>query len=292
MNRNRRRAGDLGALVKLSAAALLTAACAATTPAPAARPARAEGPPSPRAPAASPVTPTPVAPTPVAPAPADPLEGFYRALRGARDAPVRVVQLGDSHTEDGTFVARVQACLRTRFGDGVTVEGLGVVGARAAQLAARDWGAFGPELAARAPALVVLQYGTNEAASRRADPRALEETLVALAARVRAHVPGCSLVVLGPPDLARRDGERWVTAPALDAVIAAERRAAARAGAFFFDARDALRPEGTIDDLARARPRLAWPDHIHLTPRGYALLADRYVYALLAGFDRRRAPPP
>ena len=207
-------------------------------------------------------------------------------------AAVRVVQLGDSHTEDGAFVERVQQRLRARFGEAVTVEGIGVIGAHAAQLAARDWSAFGPELAQRAPALVVLQYGTNEAASRHTDPRALEATLVALAARVRDHVPGCAVLLLGPPDLARRSGEAWVTPPDLPAVIEAERRAAAQAGAGFFDAYEALRPDGSIDALTRLRPRLAYPDHIHLTPHGYAILADRYVDALLAGYDRWRAPAP
>lgn len=287
MSRNRRRAGDVAVAVKLSAALALTAACATATPAVtvAAPPTR----PSPVA--AAPALPSTALPSPAPSPAAHPLDAFFRALAAAPAAPVRVVQLGDSHTEDGTFVARAQERFRARFGEAVTVEGLGVVGAHASQLAARDWSAFGPELAARAPALVVLQYGTNEAASRHAAPRALEETLVALAARVREHVPGCSLAVLGPPDLARRDGESWAPAPALDDVIAAERRAAERAGAFFFDAREALRPEGTIDAMARARPRLAWPDHVHLTPRGYALLADRYADALLAAFERWRAPP-
>ncbi len=279
----------LARTVTLAAALALASACATTAavPSPAV--------PSPAVP--SPAVPSPAVPSPAVPSPAvpstdaHPLAGFFRALRDGA-GPVRVVQLGDSHTEDGTFVARTQERLRARFGDGVTVEGLGVIGAHASALAARDWSAFGPELAARAPALVVLQYGTNEAAARRADPRALEETLIDLAARLRGHIPACPVVILGPPDLARRDGESWFTAPALDAIIAAERRAAERAGAFFFDAREALRPEGGIDAMTRVRPRLAWPDRVHLTPRGYALLADRYADALLAAFDRWRAPAP
>ena len=294
MSRNRPRGPDVLALMRTAAMMALTVACAATTLAPVSPAPRAEAPPR----AAPAIAPSPVAApaTTLTPTPSAPLDAFYRALRDLASAPagssVRVVQLGDSHTEDGTFVERVQRRLRARFGDAVTVEGIGVIGAHASQLAARDWSVFGPELARRAPALVVFQYGTNEAASRHADPRALEATLVALAARVREHVPGCSVLLLGPPDLARRSGDAWVTPPTLPAVIEAERRAAAQAGADFFDAYEALRPDGSIDALAHARPRLAYPDHVHLTPRGYALLADRYVDALLAGYDRWRAPAP
>jgi lysophospholipase L1-like esterase len=292
------RPGDVVSLMRTAALLALTVACAATAATPVTRAPRAEAPPRPTTAVAAPtIAPTaPAASIAPPPAPTGPLVTFYRVLRevesGGGGAVVRIVQLGDSHTEDGRFVARVQQRLRERFGEAITVEGIGVIGAHAAQLAARDWATFGPELAQRAPALVVLQYGTNEAASRHADPRSLEETLVALAARVREHVPGCAVLVLGPPDLARRHGDAWVTPPTLAPIIAAEQRAAARADAGFFDAREALRPEGSIDALTRTQPRLAYPDHIHLTPRGYALLADRYVDALLAGYDRWRAPPP
>ncbi len=91
---------------------------------------------------------------------------------------------------------------------GVIVDGLGVVGRTLLQLAAWDWGVIGAQLAARAPRLVILQYGTNEADYRELDLAALARRYDQVIARVRRAAPGAAILVLGPPDMGvRQDGK-------------------------------------------------------------------------------------
>ncbi len=175
---------------------------------------------------------------------------------------------------------------------GVVVDGAGVVGAHAAQLAALDWTSLGRQLARRAPRLVAIQFGTNEVASHHTRPAAIEATFAELIARVKRYAPESAVLVFGPPDMARREGESWVTPAGLADVVAAERRAAERAGAAFFDSLAAMGGAGRMDELTRTRPALAYPDHIHLTRRGYEQLADAYVDALTAGYARWRSTHP
>lgn len=87
---------------------------------------------------------------------------------------------------------------------GVRLHSLGLVGRRAAQLAGFDWTVIGEQLASRAPALVVLQYGTNEADDPDVTPVQVGQHFDKLIALVRRATPDASILVLGPPDLGRR----------------------------------------------------------------------------------------
>jgi lysophospholipase L1-like esterase len=205
-------------------------------------------------------------------------------IQGA--APVRRLALRSRGTVDLYGVAVETGA------PGVVVDGAGVVGAHAAQLAAIDWTSLGRQLTRRAPRLVAIQFGTNEVASHHTRAAVIEATFAELIARVKRHAPESAVLVFGPPDMARREGETWVTPAGLADVIAAERRAAERAGAAFFDSLAALGGAGRMDELTRARPALAYPDHIHLTRRGYEQLADAYVDALTAGYTRWRSTHP
>ena len=89
---------------------------------------------------------------------------------------------------------------------GVVVDSVGVVGRRLAHLASWDWSVIGPQLARRRPRLVVLQYGTNEAEETDLDLDLLARRYDDVIARIRAAAPDASILVLGPPDMARRPG--------------------------------------------------------------------------------------
>jgi hypothetical protein len=77
---------------------------------------------------------------------------------------------------------------------GVVVDALGVVGRRLTHLASWDWSVIGPQVSARAPALVVLQYGTNEADDPTLDLGALARAYDKVIAEVRAAAPGASIL--------------------------------------------------------------------------------------------------
>ena len=180
-----------------------------------------------------------------------------------------------------------------RSGDGARVDSAGIVGAQASHLLAEDWTVLTSQLADRAPTLVVLAFGTNESVSARRDPAEHGAALATLLERVRAAVPTATLAVFGPPDTELRSTAQpgtFIPAPRLDGVISAARATAAAAGAAFVDLRALMGGPGAMQAWSVERPPWAEPDHVHLTARGYAHLADALVEALLG--PAPGAPPP
>lgn len=210
---------------------------------------------------------------------------------------------------------------------GVVVDAAGVVGRRLGHLRSWDWDVIGPQLAARAPALVVLQYGTNEADDPDLDLELVSRHHDAVIASIRQHVPGTSILILGAPDMAARPGDKkmceaiaaslpppparveggdvdggayltlppeceWHTPPNLPAVVEVQRAAAARNGVAFFDSLAAMGGAEQMDDFFHMDPPLAYSDHVHFTQPGYELWGQRLHDALMSGYDEHRAAAP
>jgi lysophospholipase L1-like esterase len=188
---------------------------------------------------------------------------------------------------------------------GVIVEALGVVGRRLASLRSWDWSVIGEQLASRAPRVVVLQYGTNEADDPALDLEAMARYFDETILRIRTAAPTAAILILGPPDMATREAGKlcdrrppdappvpeceWRTPLALTEIIAAQRAAAVRNRVAFFNTFAAMGGAGRIHGWFTAEPRLAFKDHVHLTERGYHWWADLLSSAILTAYDRWRA---
>jgi lysophospholipase L1-like esterase len=191
---------------------------------------------------------------------------------------------------------------------GVIVDSLGVVGRRLGSLRSWDWSVIGEQLATRDPRLVVLQYGTNEAD----DPdlvledlaRYYDETIL----RIRAAAPTAAILILGPPDMAVREGGKacdrmkpakpgalpipeceWRTPAVLPEIISVEHAAATRNHVAFFDTFAAMGGADHMGPWAEADPKVAYKDRVHFTDIGYQHWADALTGALFATYDRWRA---
>ena len=189
-----------------------------------------------------------------------------------------------------------------RLKPGVIVDSLGVVGRRLGSLRSWDWSIIGEQLATRDPKLVVLQYGTNEAD----DPDLVLEDLAKyyddMIARVRAAVPGASILILGPPDMGVREaGKRcdrmkkadvpeceWRTPGVLRQIIAVQHAAAVRNHVAFFDTFAAMGGADRMREWVTAEPRVAYKDHVHFSDLGHQRWADLLTSALLADYARWR----
>ena len=190
-----------------------------------------------------------------------------------------------------------------RNGPGVTVDGLGVTGRRLFHLRTADWDdVVGPQLAARAPALVVLQYGTNEADDAKLDLAVLARHYDEVIALVRTWAPDADVLLVGPPDLNKRAAGKacdrrkkgvpppppldceWHTPPNLPAVVEVQRAAAARNHVAFFDTLAAFGGVEQMDAMLHLDPPLAFTDHVHLTQPGYERWARTILDELMAGY--------
>jgi lysophospholipase L1-like esterase len=171
---------------------------------------------------------------------------------------------------------------------GVTLDALGVNGARVSNMLTWDEGHFNEQLRHRSADLVVLAYGTNESS----DDTPLdiyERQLVDVLGRVARAVPAASCLLLGPPDRALRTDGAWTTVPRLNDVIASQRRVAEAAGCAYYSQLDAMGGAGSIAAWAVESPPRAMLDRTHLSRGGYSELGDAVARDLVEGYEAWRA---
>ena len=128
-------------------------------------------------------------------------------------------------------------------------------------------------------------------------------------ARVRQYTPRASILILGPPDMARREAGRscdhrpsappspngapeilppecqWLTPPVLAEIVDVQRQAARRNGVAFFDTFDAMGGADLMDSFVHSEPSLAYGDRVHFTDRGYERWGSLLLGELMAGYD-------
>ncbi len=208
-----------------------------------------------------------------------------KALAGS---PIRRLALEGGSRD--SFEVSAQAGQPEMFGviveskqPGVVVDNLGINGARASTVLAWQEGPWEAELGARSPELVVLAYGTNEAASKLTAAR-FSGHEKALMERVRRAVPKADCLMIGPTDMATPEGGSRPRVAELDGALESTAR---DVGCAFFSAYRAMGGEGGFAKWAKESPPLGSPDRIHLTPKGYEVLGDKTVKRLLRGFKAK-----
>ncbi|MCI0670465.1 MAG: GDSL-type esterase/lipase family protein [Myxococcaceae bacterium] len=172
---------------------------------------------------------------------------------------------------------------------GIVYDALGLPGSTIFTLAAQDPAALRAQLEARSPGLFVLFYGTNESAHPALDVDLMRAMYASVFRTLREAAPGAACLLIGPTDrmAAQADGT-WTQAPSQDRVIAGVRQVAREQGCAFWSARAAMGGMGSIARWLDGSPVLAHPDRVHLTPEGYAQLADALVADLLAAYEEAR----
>jgi lysophospholipase L1-like esterase len=200
---------------------------------------------------------------------------FDVAEASAHQLEVRAVGDGD---------VRVYGMSLDRGQHGIVLDALGINGARITTALSWNEPHWAEQLKHRAPALVVLAYGTNESTDIDMPQHAYERQLVDALGRVARAVPTASCLLLGPPDRAIDTKDGWVTAPKLGEIIAAQRRVADAAGCAFYDQLAAMGGEGSIASWASEDPPRAQKDRVHLTRDGYAQLGSSFASDLMRAY--------
>jgi lysophospholipase L1-like esterase len=195
---------------------------------------------------------------------------------------VEVVASGDGDVRlFGTILDRDQV--------GITLDALGINGARVTNALTWDEGHMAEQIRHRDPDLVVFAYGTNESGDTDVPIETYERQLVDLLGRVARAAPSASCLLLGPPDRAVHTRDGWATVARLLDIVATQRRVASAAGCAFFDQLEAMGGPGTIAQWAdEAQPR-ANRDRVHLTREGYAQLAGALSTELIRGYEDWRS---
>ncbi len=192
-------------------------------------------------------------------------------------------QIGIRASGDGEV--RMFGVSLERSQHGIVLDALGINGARAATCLQWNEAHWSEQLTHRAPALVVLAYGTNESADPRTTPQVYEQRLVDLLGRMARAVPAASCLLLGPPDRATtNDGRSWTTSPKLLEIIASQRRVAEAAGCSFYDQFAAMGGVGTVARWAEEDPPRASKDRVHFARDSYAQLGTTFAASLITAY--------
>lgn len=166
---------------------------------------------------------------------------------------------------------------------GVVLDAVGIDGARLATALAWSETSFEAALRARAPALVALAFGTNEAfdADKIEKYRAQYRDLLA---RVRLAAPATDCLIVGPPDAIAVGGGSEPRITELDAL---QSSVASELGCGFVSQLQIMGGAGGYSRWARQTPQLARGDRLHLSAKGYEVMANAIADQLFATYDAR-----
>jgi lysophospholipase L1-like esterase len=166
---------------------------------------------------------------------------------------------------------------------GVVYDALGANGARAELLGSINPAHLAEQMALRKPALIVLQYGTNESEAPGL-ARDYEKTLGAVVSMIKTAAPSTSILIASPLDRAETsEGGTLRTKPIIKRLVAAQRNVAKESGVAFYNTFEAMGGEGSMAKWMKSG--LGGGDLTHPTPQGAEALGDLFYSSLTTGFE-------
>jgi lysophospholipase L1-like esterase len=168
---------------------------------------------------------------------------------------------------------------------GVVYDALGSHAAQAVFWQHQDAAHWKEQFALRDPALVIIQYGTNESDVPKLDLAEYENALGALLDELREVGAGASILVAAPMDRAEWRNGAMATKPVIVDIVAIQRRVAFAHGAAFWNTFEAMGGEGSMARWVRARPQLGGGDLTHPTLRGAEAIGNMLSDALVRAYE-------
>ena len=175
-----------------------------------------------------------------------------------------------------------------REGPGVIVDSMGVRGRTIRSQLSWDRQMASAGLLTLNPDMVILAYGTNEAADTSYTMEQYREDLRDVLREVRRVVPDVACALVGPSDRAVEQKGGYRVWGRTAQVASVQRQVAPEYNCAFWDLQQATGGPGSMVAWRLMEPPMAAGDGIHFSAKGYELLGDRFVAAL----DAARAKLP
>jgi GDSL-like lipase/acylhydrolase family protein len=187
-----------------------------------------------------------------------------------------------------------------RGANGLLYDSLGLNGATTSVLArVLEPDLWKAELAHAGPALVIVNYGSNESSFGKFVHTQYANELRLAIQRIRMAAPGVPIMIMSPMDRGERNGlDDIETMSTIPEIVAIQRQVAAEQHCAFFNTFDAMGADGTMARWYAASPRLVIADLLHPTPQGATIVAGLFVAQLELRYDRWKMqhgialPPP
>ena len=171
---------------------------------------------------------------------------------------------------------------------GLLYDSLGLNGATTSVLArVLKEDIWAEELVHAGPALVIVNYGSNESGFGKFVHTQYADELRIAIGRIRHAIPGVPILIMSPMDRGERTGlDDIETMSTIPEIISIQRNVAAETHCAFFDTFDAMGASGTMARWYAASPRLVSADLLHPSPQGAAIVANLFVDQLELRYDR------
>lgn len=165
---------------------------------------------------------------------------------------------------------------------GVMVDNIPVRGSAGLEFVMTDIRGFEGCYSGLKPDIIFLQFGLNVVRNVRSEYHYYEEGLVKQINYLRQASGGAPVVLVSVTDMALRDNDTIRRFPNIRAIRDAQRNAAARSGALFWDAWESMGGPGSILTWFNHLPALASKDLTHLSNAGADTIALRIYSDLVA----------
>jgi lysophospholipase L1-like esterase len=175
-----------------------------------------------------------------------------------------------------------------RGANGLLYDSLGLNGATTSVLArVLDPNLWKQQLAHAGPALVIVNYGSNESSFGKFVHTQYANELRLAIQRIHQAAPDVPILIMSPMDRGERNGlDDIETMSTIPEIVAIQRQVAAETHCAFFDTFDAMGSSGTMARWYSASPRLVTADLLHPTPQGATIVAGLFVDQLQLRYDR------
>src|SRR5580658_332560 len=111
---------------------------------------------------------------------------------------------------------------------------------RSATILKWDQVLFSRYLKDNSPALIVLAYGTNEAASSSWDEETYQQTFASIIDTIHQYVPESSILVVGPPGRSVTQHRAWRPFTGTDHIVRAQHAVCRTHGCAYWDQRERM----------------------------------------------------
>lgn len=176
---------------------------------------------------------------------------------------------------------------------GIVLDTLGINGAHGDIHLGIDEELWREQVQARNPSLYLLAYGTNESVL---DPEEsideYERKYREVIARFKRALPSATCVLFAPGDFPIRDDSGLRPRKRISEIIEVQKRLAHEKGCAFWNGRQFMGGELSMEQWVHSQPPLAKEDYLHFNRLGYLRLGMGIADALMYGYDAGKADAP
>lgn len=167
---------------------------------------------------------------------------------------------------------------------GIIVDNIAIRGSSGIDFTRADDKSLREALQLVKPKLVILQFGVNVVPHIVDSYKYYENQMYRQIKAIKKASPGTSVLLIGVSDMSQRQDGQYISYPNIEQIRDAQRQAALKAGAAFWDCYEAMGGKNSMPAWAFASPPLASKDFVHFTLRGSKLIAEMFYSSLMESF--------